>query len=155
MTDTPEDNPFEQIIQVEGNLIAFEFTMRYETGQEIDSNVGGEPMVFHSGAGEMLPALEEALLKMAADETASITLTEDQAYGPITELAFKEFPLDMIPEEARQIGRKVISHTPDGSETMVDVVDIKGDKVVLDFNHPLAGQTLIFNVKVLTNEPFR
>ena len=155
MTDTPESNPFEEIIKVEGNLIAFEFTMRYETGQEIDSNVGGEPMVFHSGAGEMLPALEEALLKMAVNETASITLTEDQAYGPVTEHAFKEFPLEMIPEEARQVGRKVMSRAPDGTETMVDVVDIKGDKAVLDFNHPLAGQTLIFDVKVLSNEPLR
>lgn len=155
MTDTPQNNYFEQIIQLEGNMIAFEFTMRYENGQQIDTNIGGEPLVFQTGAGEMLPALEEALLKMAADETASITLTEDQAYGPITEQAFKEFPLDMIPKEARQVGRKVMSRTPDGSEIMVDIVDIKGDTVVLDFNHPLAGQTLIFNVKVLTNEPVR
>ena len=155
MADTPENDPFDLEIQVKGNLISFEFTLSYASGQEIDSNVNGEPMVFQTGAGEMLPALEEELLKLNVDKTATITLTEDQAYGPVTEEAFKEFPLDMIPEEARAVGRKVMSRAPDGSETMVDVVDIKGDKVVLDFNHPLAGQTLVFDVKILANEALR
>lgn len=155
MTDTPENNPLDLMIEVEGSLISFEFTLSYESGQEIDSNVNGEPMVFQTGAGEMLPALEEELLKLKVDETATITLTEDQAYGPVTEEAFKEFPLEMIPEEARDVGRKVMSRAPDGSETMVDVVEIRGDKAVLDFNHPLAGQTLVFNVKILANEPLR
>lgn len=155
MTDTPENNPIDLMIQVEGNLISFEFTLSYESGKEIDSNVNGEPMVFQTGADEMLPALEEQLLKLKVDETATITLTEEQAYGPVSKEAFKEFPLDMIPEEARAVGRKVMSRAPDGSETMVDVVDIKGDMVVLDFNHPLAGETLVFNVKILANEPLQ
>lgn len=152
MSQEPESNPFENMIKVEGHLISFEFTLKNFHGNEIDSNVGGKPMVFQSGVGEMLPALEEELIKLQAGESKQITLPPDQAYGPVTEKAYREFPLNAIPEEAREVGRKVMSRAPDGEELMVDVVEIKGDKVVLDFNHPMAGETLVFDVTVLAND---
>ncbi len=152
MEDKPEFNPLEQLLHVEGHLISFEFTLRLDNGEIIDSNVGKEPMSFQSGAGDMLPALEEALIPLQVGETKTVTLAPEKAYGPIVDEAFREFPLEAIPEEARQVGRKVMSRAPDGTEAMVDVVEIRGDKVVLDFNHPLAGQTLCFDVKIVANE---
>lgn len=152
MEDKPELNPLEHLLHVEGHLISFEFTLRLENGQVIDSNVGKEPMSFQSGTGDMLPALEEALIPLQVGETKTVTLPPEKAYGPISDEAFREFPLESIPEEARQVGRKVMSRAPDGTESMVDVVEIRDDKVVLDFNHPLAGQTLCFDVKIIANE---
>lgn len=137
----------------QGNLVAFEFTLTLENGREIDSNVGETPMVFQAGAGEMLPALEEELLQLEVGQTKTIVLPPERAYGPIRKEAFREFSLEAIPVEARQVGRKVATRGPDGSEQMLDVVEIRGDKVVIDFNHPLAGQTLRFDVKLLANDP--
>jgi FKBP-type peptidyl-prolyl cis-trans isomerase 2 len=139
--------------EAQGNLIAFEFTLSLPGGRELDTNVGGKPMIFQVGAGEMLPALEEELAAMQPEETRTIILPPTKAYGLHTEQHFKEFPLEAIPSEARQIGRKVVSRGPDGTEREVDVVDIRGDKIVLDFNHELAGMTLHFDVKVLANDP--
>ena len=97
----------------------------------------------------MLPALERAFLKMEEGESRSVVLSPEEAYGPAKAEAFCEFPLESIPEKARQVGRKVMGRAPDGSESMFDVVAIRGHKVVLDMNHPLAGQTLRFDIKLL------
>jgi len=157
MSDSCSDPNFSRIETLirrqQGNLVAFEFSLTLENGQEIDSNVGESPMVFQAGAGEMLPALEEELLQLEVGESKTIVLPPEKAYGPIREEAFREFPLEAIPAEARQVGRKVATRGPDGSEQMLDVVEIRGDKVVIDFNHPLAGQTLRFVVKLLANDP--
>ena len=139
--------------QAQGNLIAFEFTLSLPGGRELDSNVGGKPMIFQVGEGEMLPALEEELKDMKPDETKKVIIPPEKGYGLHTSAHFKEFPLQAIPPEARQVGRRVVSRGPDGKEREVDVVEIRGDTVVLDFNHELAGMTLHFDIKVLANDP--
>lgn len=155
MTDINEERQrIESLLgQSQGNLIAFEFTLSLAGGRELDSNVGGEPMIFQVGEGEMLPALEEELKDMKPEETKKVILSPEKAYGLHTPDHFKEFPLQAIPPEARQVGRKVMSRGPDGKEREVDVVDIRGETVVLDFNHELAGMTLHFDIKVLANDP--
>lgn len=151
-----EDSGFEQlrhiIHQDMGHLIAFEYTLRLDSGEEVDSNVGQEPFVFQTGTDEMLPALEAELILMQAGESKLVVLSAEQAYGPVTTANFKEVPIERIPEEARTVGRKVATQGPDGSEQIIDVVAVREKTVVLDFNHPLAGKTLHFEVKVLANE---
>ena len=132
--------------------IVFEFTVWDETGEKLGSNVSERPRIFELGAGEVLPALEAELAEMETGETRSVALSPRDAYGPIEGDAFREFPLESIPEQAREVGRKVSGRAPDGSEDLFDVVEIRGDKVVLDMNHPLAGRTLRFEVKVLNRQ---
>jgi FKBP-type peptidyl-prolyl cis-trans isomerase 2 len=138
-----------------GNLIAFEFSVFGENGEELGGNVGQNPRIFQVGASEMLPALEKELAEMEKGESRSIVLSPEDAYGPIREEAFREFPLEAIPEEARQVGRKIMGRAPDGSEDMFDVVAIRGDQVVVDMNHPLAGRTLRFEIKLLHNDSWQ
>jgi FKBP-type peptidyl-prolyl cis-trans isomerase 2 len=135
-----------------GRLIAFEFQVLGEAGDLLGGNVGGKPRIFEVGAGEMLPALERQLAEMEENETRSILLPPEDAYGPIDPAAFREFPLESIPEQARQVGRKVTGRAPDGSEDLFDVVAVLDDKVVLDMNHPLAGRTLRFEIRVLFSQ---
>lgn len=132
-----------------GELVAFEYTVYGEAGERLGSNVGRNPNVFEAGSGEMLPALERVLLAMGTHESRSVVLGPDEAYGPIRDDAFREFPLDAIPEAARRAGRKVVGRAPDGSEDLFDVVEVRDDAVVVDMNHPLAGRTLRFDVKRL------
>ncbi len=129
--------------------VVFEFTVFDESGEQLGTNVGGKPNIFEPGAGEVLPALERALVEMGENESRSIVLPPEDAYGPVLPEAFRAFPLASIPEEARQVGRKVVGSAPDGAEDLFDVVEIHGDQAVLDMNHPMAGRTLRFDVKVL------
>jgi FKBP-type peptidyl-prolyl cis-trans isomerase 2 len=133
-------------------MIAFEFTVFGENGEKLGSNVGENPRVFEIGANEVLPTLERELVEMAEGESRSITLSPEDAYGPIRDDAFNEFPLESIPEEARHVGRKVTGRTPDGREEDFDVVAIRDSKVVLDMNHPMAGRILRFEVKILNRD---
>lgn len=139
----------------DSKLIAFYFTMSLASGKELDSNRGGEPMVFQSGIGEMLPAVEEQLVSMEPGQAATIILPPERAYGPVLEQEMRRFPLNQIPDEARQVGRKIMARSPSGEERMLDIVAIEGDEVVIDFNHDLAGQTLKFDLEVVSSEACR
>ena len=134
-------------------LICFEFTVFGEDDEPLGTNVGGKPNVFQVGAGEMLPALERVMVGMAGNESRSIVLGPEDAYGPIRGEAFREFPLASVPEQARQVGRKVVGRAFDGSEDTFDVVEVRDDTVVIDMNHPLAGRTLRFDLKLLDRRP--
>lgn len=130
--------------------ISFTFSLCYINGQPIDNNIDKAPMCFRTGVNEMLPALEAELIKLEAGESKRIFLSAKNAYGPVLDRKFQKFPLEAIPEQTRQIGRKVMAVSPDGSEEMVDVVDIQDGQVVLNFNHPLAGKDLRFDVTVVS-----
>jgi len=131
-------------------MISFEFSLCYQNGELIDSNVDKEPMSFRTGVDEMLPTLEKVLIDLDVLEEKRVFLSADEAYGPVRNDLIRKFPLKSIPESARQIGRKVMAMAPDGSEEMVDVIDIRGDQIALNFNHPLAGKDLRFDVKIIT-----
>jgi FKBP-type peptidyl-prolyl cis-trans isomerase 2 len=136
-----------------GDLVTFEFAVFDEAGERLGTNRGGNPNVFQVGTGEMLPALERILVEMDAGDTCSVVLGPEDAYGPVRPEAFREFPLASIPERARQVGRKVVGRAPDGAEDTFDVVEVRGDTVVIDMNHPLAGRTLRFELEVLARRP--
>ena len=134
---------------VQNYKISFEFSLHDQNGRFIDDNVGKEAMTFQTNANEMLPALEKELYTLNQGESKRVILLAGNAYGPIQQSKFRVFPLAAIPQETRRIGRKVMAVAPSGKEELVDVVDIVGDKVTLDFNHALAGKNLHFNVKLL------
>jgi len=133
--------------------IVFEFSVYGEAGEHLGGNMGEKPRIFEVGAGEMLPAVERVLIAMEEGEARSIVLAAEDAYGPIREDAFREFPLSSIPEDTRRMGRKVMGRAPDGSEEIFDVVEVREDTVVLDMNHPMAGRELRFELKRLSGAP--
>ena len=135
-----------------GSLIAFEFRVFGEAGEELGSNVDSNPRIFEVGADEVLPALERELAQMQQNETRSVVLPPEAAYGPIRPEAFREFPLEGIPEQARRVGRKLVGRAPDGSEDLFDIVELRDATAVIDMNHPLAGRTLRFELRVLRRD---
>ena len=135
-----------------GSSVGIEYTLKLEDGTTVDSNVGGTPLTFTQGSGEILPALEEELLGAKVGDTKEVQLTAENGYGPVNPAAFQEVPLDKLPEEARVAGTMLMAGGPDGQEHPVRVHEVKEETVVLDFNHPLAGKTLNFDIKVLSIE---
>jgi FKBP-type peptidyl-prolyl cis-trans isomerase SlyD len=86
---------------------------------------------------------------MKVGEAKQVTFPPDQGYGPVDPAAFTEVPVSELPEDAREPGTTLMSRDAQGRTQPLRVDKIEGDKATLDFNHPLAGKTLIFDVKIL------
>jgi FKBP-type peptidyl-prolyl cis-trans isomerase SlyD len=136
----------------EGNTVSIEYTLTLDDGVTADSNVGGEPLVYQQGRQEILPALEEALVGLEVGDTKQVRLTEEQGYGPIHPEGFQDVTPEMVPEDARTVGTMLIATDPEGNQQPIRVHEVEDDKIVLDFNHPLAGQALNFDIRVLAIE---
>jgi len=136
----------------EGTTVTLEYTLKLEDGSVADTNKDRDPLVYTQGGSEILPALEDAMMGMKTDDTKQITIEPDKAYGSVDPDAFIEVATDAIPEDSRTVGTMLMARNQAGQERMVRVHEIKTDKIVLDYNHPLAGKTLYFDIRVLDVE---
>jgi FKBP-type peptidyl-prolyl cis-trans isomerase 2 len=132
----------------DGKQVSIEYTLTLTDGTEVDSNVGGEPLVYTQGGGQILPALESALAELEPDSSRRVALDATDGYGDVDPDLFREVETNIVPEEARQVGAMLMAGGEEGPRHPVRVHEVKNEVIVLDFNHPLAGQDLIFEVKV-------
>jgi len=133
----------------QGRQIAIEYSVALADGTQIHSNVGEDPFVYEQGGTGTFPALQDALTGMKVDQSRTVTLAPEQAYGPVRPDAFQEVEKTMIPAESLNAGTILIAQDPAGNRRPVRVHEVKESTVVLDFNHPLAGQALTFDVRVV------
>lgn len=133
----------------EGKSISMEYTLTLENKEVLDSNVGGEPLTFTQGSHQIIPGLETALDGMKAGERKQVTVAPEEGYGKIDPQAIQEVPIDQIPPDARKVGVQLQGKDGQGRVVHPTVTEVKEQVVVLDFNHPLAGKTLYFDVKIL------
>lgn len=131
-----------------GSQVSIEYTLKLDDGDVVDTNVGGEPLVYEQDRGQMLPALEQELSGMTAGDSKQVTLSAEQGYGAVNPEAYQEVPLEDIPEDAREAGARLVVQGPSGQH-FAQVKEVHDESAVLDFNHPLAGQTLHFDIKVV------
>ena len=136
----------------DGKMISMEYTLTLENKEVIDTNVGGKPLKFTQGSHEIIPGLERQLEGMKKGESKHVTVTPEQGYGPHNPKAYQEVPIDQIPADAREVGTQLQGKDAQGQTLHPVVSEVKEDVVVLDFNHPLAGQTLYFDIKILDIE---
>ncbi len=135
----------DDVIVVEnGKQIAFFYELTVD-GEVIDSNDGREPMVYIQGGGQILPALETELQGMKVNDKKTIKLDAANAYGEVDPAAIQQVPTEQIPEGARQAGAVLQA---EGYPGPIRVVEVKDDSTTVDFNHPLAGKALTFDVTI-------
>ncbi len=133
-----------------GATVSLEYTLKDEGGQVLDTNKGGNPLVFVQGQRQIIPGLERELVGMRPGEEKKVVVApDDGGYGPVVPGAQQEVPKDAIPKEGLKVGTQLTARSGSGEARPVTVKEIKDSTVVLDFNHPLAGKTLFFDVKVL------
>lgn len=132
-----------------GKQVTLEYTMKLDDQSVVDTNVGQEPLKVTQGKHEVIPGLEKALEGMAPGDKKKVTVAPAEAYGTVDPKAFKEVDKNIVPEDARKVGAQLEGKTPDGQKVYPRISEVKNDTIVLDFNHPLAGKTLHFDVKVL------
>jgi FKBP-type peptidyl-prolyl cis-trans isomerase 2 len=131
----------------EGTTVGFEYTLSLSDGTVVESNVGGDAFSYTQGGSQILPALEVALTGLAIDDTKQVTLEPADAYGHVNPEAFQEIPIAQIPEDARVVGTILGA---EGFEGPIRVHEVKEDVVVLDFNNPLAGKKLTFDIRIVS-----
>jgi FKBP-type peptidyl-prolyl cis-trans isomerase 2 len=136
-------------VVTDGSQVSIEYTLKLDDGTEVDSNVGKEPLVYTQGGGQMLPGLEKALVDLGVDDTKHVKLTAADGYGEVDPEAFRDVGVEQVPEEARKVGALLVAGGPGGGSQPIRVHEVHDDKIVLDFNHPLAGQALNFDVKIV------
>lgn len=133
----------------EGSKVSLEYTLNIEDGETVDSNTGDDPLVYTQGNNEIIPALEEELNGLATGDEKQVTLQPEDAYGTVDPEAFREVPLDQIPEDAREAGQLLIMQDQQGNKQQIKVSEVRDETAVLDLNHPLAGKVLHFDVRVV------
>ena len=136
----------------EGKRVSLEYTLTLADQTVIDTNVGKSPLVYTHGAREIIPGLEKQLIGLKVGDAKNVEVAPAEGYGEVDPNRVQEVPKDNIPEEARGVGKKLQGRGPDGQMMFAEVTEVKENTVIVDLNHPLAGQTLFFSVKVLKIE---
>jgi len=133
---------------IEANqIVSIEYEVR-DGDKVVDSNVGGAPLVFMFGKGQIIPGLENGIVNMAIGEKGEVSVAPADAYGEYNDEATQEVPADQFAGIDLELGMTLYGQAEDGGTTQVTVKEIGGENIVIDFNHPLAGKNLMFSVTI-------
>lgn len=141
--------PNAELVVSAGHAVSLEYTLTLDDQSVLESNVGKEPMTYTQGAHEIVPGLETAMEGMKKGERKHVIVAPADGYGPLDPEAIREVKKDLIPAAAQKVGTQLQGQAGDGSTAFPIVKEVKENTIVLDFNHPLAGKTLHFDVTVL------
>lgn len=131
-----------------GSRVTVHFSLLLESGEEVDSTRRSRPATFDMGDGSLLPGFETALLGMKAGDDAQIMLEPADAFGERAPENVRVFPVEKFSGMTLEPGLVVSFASSDGELPGV-VRSVSGDAAEVDFNHPLAGRRIIFDVTVL------
>jgi FKBP-type peptidyl-prolyl cis-trans isomerase SlpA len=135
---------------VPGSAVTLHFSLSLPDGTEAISTFDDEPLHCHIGDRTFQPTMELALYGLKAGDEQTLTLTPEQAYGEPDPGLVQQMPLADFPEHLNPQADQVISFAlPDGEETMGVVREVAQTHATVDFNHPLAGQEVVFRVRIL------
>lgn len=135
---------------VDGAVVAIYYTLKSADGEVVDSNRrGGKPLVFLQGKGQVLPAIEAALVGKKKDEHVVLELPPAQGYGERKEENVRKVPRSAFPPRTPlELGARFVLRDDQGRNVPALVVELDDEEVTVDHNHPLAGQTLFFDITV-------
>jgi FKBP-type peptidyl-prolyl cis-trans isomerase SlyD len=131
--------------------VVLEYTLKNEKGEVLDSSDAedGEPIVYVHGYGMLVPGLEGALVGLEAGASKDVTVKPEEGFGDRDDELVLEIDRTDFPDPKKvAVGDEVVAESPDGDEVPMRVVEVKDETVVVDANHPLAGVTLRYSVKV-------
>lgn len=131
-----------------GDTVQVYYTGTFTNGTEFGSNFGGQPLQFTVGANEVIPGFEDGILGMALNETKEITVPANEGYGQINPAMIVNVPLSVFRNQTVNIGTSVSENSTNGRVSGI-VTAVNATIATINFNPPLAGQTLIFSIKVV------
>lgn len=132
-----------------GDTVQVHYTGKLEDGQVFDTSDGKEPLAFTVGGGQVIPGFDRAVEGKEVGEKTTITVPPEEGYGPHRDEMVHEMPRDRIQGADLEVGQVLGLEDDDGRPYQAQVVDLDDETVTMDFNHFLAGKTLVFDIEVV------
>ena len=133
-----------------GQFVSVHYKGTLQNGEVFDTSEGRHPLEVQIGEGQIISGFENALMGMSLNEKKVFTLDPEDAYGQKDESLTHSFPRADVPAEMNpEVGQTVALCTSEGQQVPALITEMDAEKVVVDLNHPLAGQTLTFDVEVV------
>ena len=130
-------------------VVLMHYTLKNDAGDVIDSSDGADPLPFLQGHGNIIPGLESALEGSKVGDKLDVSIKPEEGYGERMKDAIQEIPSSALKGvDEVKVGMQLQSQDKDGNAFLVSVTKIEDDKITVDGNHPLAGQTLHFSVSI-------
>lgn len=137
-----------------GDKIKVHYHGKLRSGETFDSSNGREPLEFTVGSGQVIKGFDEGVKGMEVGEKKTVEIPVGEAYGEKQQEMIIEFPKDQFPPDMKpEVGMQLMMSNGSGQQFPVTVAEVREDSVVLDANHPLAGQDLIFDLELVSIEP--
>lgn len=133
-----------------GNFVSVHYKGTLKNGEVFDTSEGRHPMEVQMGAEQIITGFENALMGMSLNEKKVFTLEPEQAYGHKDDSLTHSFNRSEIPAEMEiEVGQTVALSSPEGQQVPAQIVEANDQKVVVDLNHPLAGEALTFDIEIV------
>lgn len=133
-----------------GDTVKVHYHGRLTDGTTFDSSEGREPLEFEVGRGMVIKGFDEGVLGMAIGDKRTIEIPVDEAYGPADPNMVMEFPIDRLPADMKpEVGMQLSMTDGAGQNIPVVITEVKQDSILLDANHPLAGEDLVFDLEIV------
>jgi len=140
-----------EIMSLELNkVVTFNYTLKDEEGTVLDSTANKDPLTFISGTSQILPKLEDALGEMLIGGKKNVKIGAAEAYGEYDEKAVQNVKKEQFPPDAKiEVGVRYVANSPESGQMPFVIKEVKEKDITVDFNHPLAGKDLEFDVELV------
>jgi FKBP-type peptidyl-prolyl cis-trans isomerase 2 len=134
----------------DSNTVKVHYTGKLSNGDVFDTSKDREPLEFTLGQGMLIPGFEKGVIGMSVNESKTISIPCAEGYGEKNPELLQEVPISQLPSDLKpEVGMQLASRLPDGQEFPVLVTEVNENAIVVDANHPLAGEDLTFEVTVV------
>ena len=134
----------------EKSVVTFHYTLTNTNGEELDSSAGRDPMKYLHGASNIVPGLEKEMEGKSSGDKLKVEVQPEEGYGEVNPQMIQKVPhsaFEGVPEI--KPGMQFQAQGPDGETQHITVKEVTGDEIIVDGNHPLAGQVLHFDVTIV------
>lgn len=134
-----------------GTRVLVHYTGTLDDGTQFDSSREREPLEVVLGEGMVIPGFEAAIMGLEIGQTVTVTIPEEEAYGPHHEEMVLRIPKTSFPPEIKTlVGEQLILRSPEGQEMPAVIIEVTDEEAMLDANHPLAGLALTFEIELVS-----
>jgi peptidylprolyl isomerase len=137
-----------------GDKVKVHYHGKLRSGETFDSSEGREPLEFTVGSGQVIKGFDDGVTGMQVGDKKTVEINVEDAYGEKSEDMIIEFPKEQFPGDmSPEVGQQLMMSNGSGQSFPVTIMEVRDDSVLLDANHPLAGQDLIFDIELVEIVP--
>jgi len=133
----------------DGQTVRVHYRGTLDDGTEFDSSAGRDPLEFTVGSGMVIPGFDAAVRSMSLGDKTTVTIPACDAYGERQDEAVQNIPLEAFGGQVPEEGWAVEFQAPDGQRLAAIIAEVGDESCVVDFNHPLAGKDLTFELELV------